>query len=72
MNPKQRAERALRHAPVMPVARDAIEALIEREIVEAERQAVRDFVKRVEARAEANSGAYGEAIRTELDNLTQT
>lgn len=36
MNPQERAERALRHAPIMPMAKSAVLVFVEQEIVEAE------------------------------------
>lgn len=76
MDAKDRAERALRHAPIMPTAKQAVIVLIEIEIIEAEREAVRQFVKRVNAKAEENmaktgkrEGSYYAAIQTELERL---
>ena len=55
MNAKERAERALRHASIMPaVNKFAVCALVEIEIVQAEREAILAFVERVNARAETN------------------
>lgn len=76
MNAKQRAERALRHAPIMPTAKEAILTFIEIEIIEAEHEAIRDFVRRVEARAEKNiektgtlEGAHYAAMKVELEAI---
>jgi hypothetical protein len=74
MNARQRAERALRHAPIMPTAKEAVLTFIEMEIVEAEREAIKEFVNRVETRAEGNmektgklEGAHYAAMKAELD-----
>jgi len=69
MNPKQRAERALRHAPIIPIAKEAVQTFIEIEIIEAEREAIKDFAKRVEARAEENEEGYHAAMLNELMKL---
>ena len=76
MNAKQRAERALRHAPIMPTAKEAVQTFVEIEIAEAEREAIKDFVRRVEARAEENiqklgklEGAHYAAMKVELAEL---
>jgi len=79
MDAKQRAERALRHAPIMPTAKEAIHIFVEQAIIDAEREAIREFVKRVEARAERNmektgklEGAHYAAMMAELVKLDIT
>jgi hypothetical protein len=74
--PKERAERALRHAPIVLTAKIAVLAFIEQEIVEAENEAIRLFVERVNALAEENmektsklEGAHYSAMQVELKKL---
>jgi hypothetical protein len=61
---KERAERALRHAPIMPTAKPAVLTLIETEIIEASRDAILDFVERVNRRAELNMEKTGKLVDT--------
>ena len=76
MNARQRAERALRHAPIMLTAKEAVLTFVEIEIIEAEREAIRNFIQRVEARAEQNmektgklEGTHYAAMKAELAAL---